>query len=385
MNKLLFAFVLVLLSFKSYGQVYAFNTYTLDDGLPQTTVEDIMQDSRGYLWVATHGGAARFDGHKFEEFTTSQGLANNNVYDICEDKYGNIWFGTRGGVSVYTALEVEPKFIHFNKDNGFKSGRANVFLEREGKMLIGTNEGIYSFSYRSFDSNPFTDTLQLSLPEAYQTISNRSVSCMFNDSRDQLWVGTDSGLVVMRNGAKYYTVNNGIPDNEVLCIKEDLNNNLWVGTGGGVAKFVYSTIGDLISVESKKRMGFNLQPSRVTDLCFLDDGTMYLSNPNLGVYVPNVEDDLGYELVESIAKGNGLISAGIQKIFLDREGNLWFGGATNGITMMVGRQFETYTKEFGLSTNSIRAIVKDDGGNLWFGTSSAISRMGSPGMKKEPY
>ena len=376
--KLLSAVLLMHSSSSGYGQVYAFNNYGLDEGLPQTTVEHIMQDSRGYLWVATHGGAARFDGHHFREFTTSQGLANNNVHDLYEDKYGNIWFGTDGGVSVYTAAEIEPKFFHFDKDNGFNSSRAYAFLERDDKMLIGSNKGMFSFSYRNFDSNPFADTLKLTVSEVYQTINKRAVFCLFKDSKDQLWAGTDSGIVVMRNGAKYYTTSNGMPTNEIICIAEDLDKNLWVGTKGGVAKFAYSSNGDLVSVKNKIEVGLVQLPSRVTDICFLEDGTMLLSYPNLGVFKPHKSDSLGYKLVEHISIDNGINSSGIQKIFKDREGNLWFGGSSNGISMLVGRKFETYTTSFGLSANPVRAIVKDDSSNFWFGTASFVSKMKSP-------
>ncbi|MDA9563831.1 SpoIIE family protein phosphatase [Flavobacteriales bacterium] len=365
------------------GQEYAFNTYGLDEGLPQTTVEDIIQDKKGYLWIATHGGAARFDGHNFEEFTTSQGLETNNVYAVYEDHFGNIWIGTSAGISVYSESEIEPRFTHFNDKNGFNSKRAYVFLERDGKMLIGSDKGVYAFSYRSFHENPFgNDSLELSVSASYQTVEGRSIVCMFDDSRGQLWMGTDSGLVVMRNGAKYYTKDNGMPNNEILCIAEDPSHNLWVGTGNGAAKFVYSDRGDLISLDAKKEVGVDNRAARITDIVFLEDGTMYLANPIVGVYEPSKEEELGYRLRENLSTANGMHSSGILDIFRDREGNFWFGGASSGLAMLIGRHFETYTTNFGMSTNSVRAITKDQDNNLWLGTAAFPDVFKNPSDQK---
>ncbi len=134
---------------------------------------------------------------------------------------------------------------------------------------------------------------------------------MFDDSRGQLWMGTDSGLVVMRNGAKYYTKDNGMPNNEILCIAEDPSHNLWVGTGNGAAKFVYSDRGDLISLDAKKEVGVDNRAARITDIVFLEDGTMYLANPIVGVYEPSKEEELGYRLRENLSTANGMHSSGI--------------------------------------------------------------------------
>ena len=70
--------------------------YTLDesDGLPSNYVYRVFEDSKGYIWIATEDGAARYDGHTMKVYNTSNGLANNDVYKIFEDDCDRIWFLT---------------------------------------------------------------------------------------------------------------------------------------------------------------------------------------------------------------------------------------------------------------------------------------------------
>ncbi|NNC91522.1 MAG: hypothetical protein HKN80_03410, partial [Acidimicrobiia bacterium] len=83
------------------AQHYRMRHYTGDDGLPQVQALSVYQDSRGYVWVGTYGGLARYDGSGFRVFGLADGLANNTVNVITGDPEGNVWFGTLGGVSIY--------------------------------------------------------------------------------------------------------------------------------------------------------------------------------------------------------------------------------------------------------------------------------------------
>ena len=72
--------------------------YTISDGLAGMQVEDVYQDRRGLLWIATaDGGISRFDGSRFETFGLTDGLPHPTVMAIAEDADGRLWFGTLGG------------------------------------------------------------------------------------------------------------------------------------------------------------------------------------------------------------------------------------------------------------------------------------------------
>ena len=80
-----------------FGHMMA-RQYTLQDGLAGMLIEDIYQDRRGLLWIATaDGGVSRFDGEAFENFGPTDGLPDFAVMTIAEDADGRLWFGTLGG------------------------------------------------------------------------------------------------------------------------------------------------------------------------------------------------------------------------------------------------------------------------------------------------
>jgi ligand-binding sensor domain-containing protein len=81
------------------AQTYPFREYTSDDGLPQTQSTSVMQDSRGYIWIPTRNGLARFDGLTFVSYLRKDGLPSNLINMVVEDKSGVIWAVTTNGVA----------------------------------------------------------------------------------------------------------------------------------------------------------------------------------------------------------------------------------------------------------------------------------------------
>src|SRR3954463_9724704 len=89
--------LLFLLPFLLTAQTYHFSNYGVKDGLAQSNVSGIIQDSAGFFWLATEGGVSRFDGKNFTNYTTENGLADNNVSAIFLDRNNHIWLGHENG------------------------------------------------------------------------------------------------------------------------------------------------------------------------------------------------------------------------------------------------------------------------------------------------
>jgi two-component sensor histidine kinase len=75
--------------------------YGVEDGLPSNTIYSVYRDSKGFLWIATDKGIARYNGIKFEVFSTADGLSDNEVFFFREDSYERIWMGTFNGELCY--------------------------------------------------------------------------------------------------------------------------------------------------------------------------------------------------------------------------------------------------------------------------------------------
>lgn len=93
-----------------------FKHYTVDDNLPSSECYQVLQDKKGYIWVATDRGVARFDGSKFQNFTKEDGLPENCIIRMYEDPSGRIWFA---GISRKIAYFENNKITCLNINDQF--------------------------------------------------------------------------------------------------------------------------------------------------------------------------------------------------------------------------------------------------------------------------
>ena len=79
---------------------YAHQVWKTDSGLPQNSIQAILQTRDGYIWLGTERGLVRFDGVQFTVFDkgNTPGLQNSNVQALFEDREGRFWVGTWGGL-----------------------------------------------------------------------------------------------------------------------------------------------------------------------------------------------------------------------------------------------------------------------------------------------
>ncbi|WP_448635295.1 two-component regulator propeller domain-containing protein [Pedobacter panaciterrae] len=93
--------VLLILSLNGYSQSTYLQHFSTKDGLPSNSCFYTLQDSKGYIWVATDAGVSRFDGKVFETFSVDDGLPDNQILQIKEDRSGKIWFLALNGQLSY--------------------------------------------------------------------------------------------------------------------------------------------------------------------------------------------------------------------------------------------------------------------------------------------
>src|SRR5581483_6559964 len=90
---------------------YLRDVWQRPQGLPQNTVQDLLQTRDGYLWVATGDGLVRFDGVRFTVFDrrTDPALSGDDMSTLLEDRQGVLWVGTvGGGLLVYRDGTLQP-------------------------------------------------------------------------------------------------------------------------------------------------------------------------------------------------------------------------------------------------------------------------------------
>ena len=125
-----------------------FKNITSEDGLSQGTVETIIQDDQGYIWLGINDGLCRYNGYEFKIYKHDEELensiTNNYIVDIKQDNSGNIWVGTANGlnkidtktdlITNYNMNDEEKSLSHYNI--------GDILITKSGDVLVGTSDGL---------------------------------------------------------------------------------------------------------------------------------------------------------------------------------------------------------------------------------------------------
>ncbi len=131
MIKFLFIFIFLLVINLCEAQSPYFKHFTVDNNLPSSECYQVLQDKKGYIWIATDKGVARYDGYQFKNFTKEDGLPENCILRMYEDPKGRIWFAGLSG-----------KLAYFSK-NKFNCLKTNNLLSMKIKGGVITSIAYY--------------------------------------------------------------------------------------------------------------------------------------------------------------------------------------------------------------------------------------------------
>ena len=326
---------------------YSIEVRTVDNGLPQNSVNAILQTRDGYLWLATNGGLARYDGVSFKTFEVGNtpAMTSNRILSLCEDREGSLWIGT------------ENQGLMRLKDGAFTSypeveevknrAVAGIIEAREGGLWMATATALVRLKDGVFTA--YTGDHRV---PARLVPWSRS---MVEDQRGDLWVALNSGLFrLTKERSTLYTTQEGLPDNRVGAVCEDRDGSLWVGTNRGLARlrdgsFTTYTVKDGLTDDYIR--------------CITRDRA---GNLWVGTAAGGLMQRTG-ERWTTIRAADGLSDKNIQCIAEDREGNLWVGTTTGGLNRLREKKLKSYTEADGFPAMSIVPITQDLAGDMWVG------------------
>lgn len=354
LKKLSLLLFLLLNCFFLFSQQNNFKSYSIKEGLPQSSVPCILQDKRGYLWLGTNGGgAARFDGKNFKVYNKKNGLVGNVVRSLFEDSKGNLWFGTDEGISIYDG----SNFFSINQNDSLKGSTVLCFAEnKDGKVFAGTdnaginiiesggNKKVKISNYPTGDENNF--------PVFDILIDNEKVL-----------LGTFYGGILLLSEEKdsfkvsKFGESMEFPSDRILSLAKDDEGNIWVGTSdAGVFKI--DSENKITSYQPKD--GF--AGISVWDILIAKDKTLWFATGGHGVIHFTKNKFLAYTTEEGLPH-NQVFCA-----FRDAEGNIFFGTNGSGLCRLIGEHFSHFTKNEGLSSDNIQGISQDNSGAMWLAT-----------------
>ena len=350
-------------------------------GLNNNQIRCIAENEDGHLWIGTFEGLNIYDPETqtFEYCLRHNNmpgsLSYNTINYIFRDKTGSMWLGTHGGgINIYNYLLgqfhlIDPKVIN-DHDYGF----IGPLVEHLDKIWIGTEGGglacydIKTKEYQHFDLyNP-----------ARGALNSNTIKTLCIDRNNYLWIGTYAGGVLtfdMKNKKviDYYDSFGGISNNIVNDIFEDSKGNIWVGsnTVEGVHIKPYGS--------NKFTSGFEIQLDSqridfpwIRTICEPNTDELWFGSIYYGIFI--YKD--GKTTRHISASNSNLSSDYISVIMENSNENILIGTYGGGLNIYdpKTKEIKSLTTADGLLNDNVCAIIEDDLGSLWISTVAGISK-----------
>ena len=379
--------------------------------LPSASVQKIIQDHQGYIWMAFYStGIARYDGRSMETYGTRDGLMDPTVREIVEDASHRLWVATEAGLAVsekpldaYGPAE-RLRFVTRIGDVSLTRARMRrncVVAAPDGSLWVSTQDGI--LRYRFDGDRLRSETVPASTP-ALAMLVRRDGTLLFSRFNGEIVALEPSGQRVVARA-----------ESPATALSEASDGSLWGGSVNGSVWVLENGTPRVVSHELGERV-VALWPTR-------DGRHVWAASLGTGAVRLNRKDndrkDPAQRLV--VTRANGLLGETLWTILEDREGNLWFGqngGASrlrkgygaffawtqrsvpplpdsstfavlpewrgarwvatgSGVAMMTRDTTTTLTVANGLHSNQIYALAPDHLDRLWFGTSAGLNVLSS--------
>ncbi|WP_238474583.1 hybrid sensor histidine kinase/response regulator transcription factor [Maribacter algarum] len=349
---------------------YKFKHLNTNDGLSQSSVIAMEQDTLGRMWVGTRDGLNLYDGTDFKVFrlnvNDSTSISSSDILAIMEDAEGYIWIGTYNGLNRYDpAKEIFKRYFHSNEENSLCNNTVWAITEtNDGEIWVGTSNGlsIYDKNKDSFTS-VYSSNSKNSLPSNYVLSVEQSNS-------GEIWVGTSKGFCKVVQLDNQITFQSFWPEDKrevpfVQSIKACNGNSLCIGTKNmGLLKF------DLISERFIPDI-YNGPDKDVRAIAEEKNGSLWVGTSN-GVVVINAKGK-SQKLVNQPYEDGSLSQNYIKSIYTDKKGSIWIGSYYGGIDIWDDSNtnfinFGEFSEKNRLSSKVVSSIVADDKGSLYFGT-----------------
>lgn len=379
---LLFSFSI---SAYSQDQDFQFTHYTTEEGLSQSNVTCILQDSKGFMWFGTFNGLNRFNGYDFETFhyqqDDSNSLSHNYISALMEDRNGYIWVGTSGGLSRYNRKMNNFKSFKYQKENpaSISDNPIEAILQdSQGRIWIGTRNGgldLYegengSFIHYKHDANDPT------------SLSSNAIRELFEDRAGNLWIAHKNGFIDILDlksvGSDRLEIHKEkISGSEITDIIETEDKHIWISTqGDGLFRLQFKK-------DQLQRIAHYLTCSRnipqissniILSLMADSQSKVWIGTEDKGINILDLKSNSIHRYTSNPNDPSSLSHYSIWDIFEDQSGNIWVGTYAQGVNLLIDRKkhFQHFKYNPGsdntLSNNMVKAFAEDENQNLWIAT-----------------
>jgi len=340
------------------------------NSLPGNFLLCIAEDKHKNIWIGTnHGGLAKFSTieEKFERYSLIPGdetsLPGMVVRCIYTDKHGNVWIGTHSGLAEYN-----PETNNFSRIPFPNLGTApdirEIIPAQNNELIIQTHKGLFKL-------NPAHRTIrkfEIDAPNFDKELLNYNNPLCF-DSQGFLWIGARSGLIRLntKTGSykKYLPGNNqknSINSSNFSIIFEDSRKNIWIGTENRGINLYNPATDDFYSFTAEVYNKNSLSSNIISNIYEDQNATVWISTLEGGVsYFSHKRKPFGY-YTHNPFDANSLSSNKVGAFYEDNNGFIWIGTADGGLNKFSPKE-KTFTR-FQLKTDYIAPCILNIEGSV---------------------
>lgn len=329
---------------------YIATTWTIREELPDNNIPDILQDNKGFIWMASYTGLIRFDSINFEVITkyTFPTFDSSTARVLLEDSKGSLWVGTNGSGLARLKNGV---FTMFRREDGLPSLNIRKLVEdSKGNIIVGTTSGVAVFKNNRF--------INITKNTPFQS---QIIEMLYKDKAGRIWMGTSQkGLFqIINNQIVTYTVFPEFNNYQFLSMRETPTGEIWLGTvGKGLIRVKDGRV-QYVSIQN------NITPVPVNSILLGKDNTIWAGTDRGVIRMKGDE-------VQRYTEKDGLNSGIVSKIIEDKERNIWISTSRGGVTKLSIGKFQSLSTKNGLVNNKVNAILTV-GDKTWIGTDAGLS------------
>jgi signal transduction histidine kinase/ligand-binding sensor domain-containing protein len=416
------------------GSSFAFIDRPLPNMPPIGPVRDLVSDRKGSLWIRLNGPRLLlYHSGIFEDPSTRLDLQDITFTAMSADHDGGILLSGLGEKilrlqgdrldtmlsaeqspgTVTSTAETPDQSVWLGTQNnglfrlrqghlssvahGLKDLKINcVFPADSGGLWVGTDHGLHLWEGGS-----------LTRMNSLASLAQLQVLTITRDHDANVWVGTNHGIVrVTPSGVVSLDLLDAKAGSEVTAIFEDLDGDIWFGGPHGLQRLRNSMFTTYSTADGLPPGGYGaiyVDATGRTWLAPLSGGLYWMWDGQVGHIT---SDDIDHDVVYSISGGNGDIVVGRQRrgltvlsergntfsartysqaeglaqnsvysILRDRDGTLWAGTLSGGISKLQAGKFTNYSAATGLISDSVTSVVEGFDGTMWFATAGGLASL----------
>ncbi len=374
--RILFLLILIVYSQTAFNQhSVKFDSYSIEDGLSQSHVTDIVQDDLGNIWFSTQDGLNKFNGYEFEVLKNQindsiSSLPNNYLYSLTKDQDGNLWFGTNRGIGMINPTTHKVETI--NRKN-YPSLKGYIFTD----IVIDDNDNLWALSEKHGINVIDRKTKKVRVIGSLD--NSFDFSAIHIDQNQRLWIGTKSGRIFYSNfpykSFKALNTDNSRLASQVNFFSDYRTNNIIICTTTGVFN-----VDDSLNISYFDDFS-EIKYQNFTSVFVESEEKIWLGTKDYGLYLldnRNTNNPSIFQYTSNPYNSHSLCDKHINAIYPDHSGNIWIA-TEKGIG-----KFDSYKQGFtlvginnspdkGLVDQNVWSFNEDREGNIYIGTKKDLT------------